>query len=154
MTNTKEAICIDTDLDICLSSDILAVEHIEVPTVYFVLRSTDILNNIADSIRKELGFLPMFERSGEYDEYGWYDFGVRINWNSMTKVEVHIRFDVESPIADDNWDRYEIPLTEAEQWEIFALLNNQCITGYGKSCDEFLVEARQEMHLVEYKEVI
>lgn len=120
------------------------------PTVNFGLYCTVELSNIADAMRKKLGYLPMHDDSGEYDEDGWYNFNIGINGYTDSMVDNCIEFSVDSPNADDDWQTYTIPLTEEEQVEVFKVLNEQCIREYGQSCEEMLEEARQEM--IEYEE--
>ena len=164
MEINNDTIRIDTDYDIVMDSDQSFVNYpIRFPTVNFALHDTHPLNVIADAMRKELGYLPMFDDSGEHDEDGWYNFRIGINGCTDTRhynhTDNYIEFSVESPNAADDYKTYTIDLTEDEQIEMYKVLNEQCIEKFGQSCDELLEEARKEMleyeaYLDSHKEAI
>lgn len=151
MNIDKNTISIDPSVEVVYSSDQANVDYpVRFPTVSFGLYSTKDLDVEADAIRKSLGYLPMFDTTGEYDEDGWYNFNISINGFTDTMVSNCIEFSVESPNADDDWKSYSIPLTIDEQIKVFNVLNKQCIEKFGQTCAEMLEEARQEM--IEYEE--
>ena len=118
------------------------------PTVTIALMDTDMLNKIADAIRMEMGYLPMFPDegyTGEYDCNGWYNFYVGLNGYNDSKVDSCIEFTVCASDANDNEQRHIIDLMEQEQYEIYKVLDEQLKEWFGTSCKELLEEARQEM---------
>ena len=138
------------------------------PTVGFQLVATEGLTQIADRIRKDMGFKPMHPMD-EYtedtcDNEGWYDFFVGINGygaingykdtngymetNGIQECGVDncIDFIVENADSPDNEERYTIYLEGNEQDAVLARLDEQCRTYLGKSCEELLEEARMAMN--------
>ena len=111
------------------------------PTVDFVLASTLILHNIADRVRAENGVdFEKMEGGG-----GWYTFRVGVNGFTKSKLDTCIEFTVsDTPSFDEN-HVYFIPLSEEEQYVIFNVIDEQCRASLGKSCDDLLAEAREEM---------
>ena len=80
----RDEIFIDFGADVLYGSDQCNVSFpCRFPTVTFQLMATNGLSQIADRIRKDLGFAPMHPMD-EYtddtcDNDGWYDFYVGIN---------------------------------------------------------------------------
>ena len=72
------AILIDPEAEIVYSSDQINDTYpYRFPTVEFMLTATKTLVEMADRIRLEKGYLPMYPidgRNGEVDHDGWYDF--------------------------------------------------------------------------------
>lgn len=119
------------------------------PTVGFQLMATNGLSQIADRIRKDLGFVPMHPMD-EYtddtcDNDGWYDFYVGINGYSESHMDSCIEFVVVNSNSPDDEERYSIDLTEEEQEAVFKCLDEQCHKYEGKSCEDLLAEAEKRM---------
>ena len=114
-------------------------------TVNFMLWSTSALVREADRMRKEDGFLPMFDDSGEFDCDGWYDFYIDLNDYSETNIDACITFVVGGSDQADNEHIYCIPLSPDEQEIVYGELDRQCKYYIEKSCEELLAEARKEM---------
>lgn len=155
MLEVNKAIWIDQEGYWNLGSDQAYVDYpISFPTVTIALESTGTLDRLADAIRVEAGYLPMFpdDESVEYDPDGWYNFYVTLNGFNDTKLCNAIEAIVQSRNADDDEQSYDIPLTEAEQIAIYNELDKQLKKRFGTSCEELLEEARQEMiELEEYR---
>ena len=122
---------------------------IRVPTVTFELVATNGLVELADRIRKELGFRPMFPMD-EYtaetcDNEGWYAFFIGINGYADSCLDNAIEFQVLNSDEPDNEETYFIDLDEDQQVCIFDWLDEQCRKHLGKSCEELLAEAEAEM---------
>lgn len=119
------------------------------PTVCFKLLPTGNLIEIADSIRKEVGFKPMFEEGlpkEEKDQFGWYDFYIGINLlDSVLQVDHSIDFVVVNSIQSDNGETYRIELGEYERQVILDVLDRQCVDQLGKSCSDLIKEAEGRM---------
>lgn len=86
------------------------------PTVTF--------DQMIDSIRKEDGWLPLFDCDGDYDEDGWYDYNVVITRNEATGIEATLGFSKE---RDTNV--YEIPLTDDQRRWLFSAVKKQYCCG-------------------------
>lgn len=143
---TKNAIWVDFGEEIMYGEDQAYINYpVSFPTVNFYLHDTNELITIADNMRKEKGFLPFFDDSGEYDWDGWYNFYIGINGFSKTKLDTSIMFTVASETQSDDNETYYIDLSEEEQLIIYAELDKQCRKNLQKSCDELLEEAREEM---------
>ena len=138
--NFNEEIIYGED-EACINTDV----PMKFATVNFQLWSTGELVRLADKMRKEKGFLPMFDASGEYDCDGWYDFYIDINEISVAKLDSCIMFVVGGSEQADNEEVYYIPLTVEEQFIVYAELDRQCEYFIEKSCDELLAESREVM---------
>lgn len=126
------------------------------PTVMIALESTFELDRPVDAMRVEAGHLPMFPWMDlgidDYDDDGWYNFYIGLNGFTDTMVDNCITAIVQSRNADDDECEYDIPLTEAEQNEIYKVVDAQLCERFDTSCDELLEEARQEMiRMEEYR---
>ena len=136
----KDEVFIDFGADVLYGSDQCYVNYpCRFPTVGFQLMATNGLSQIADRIRKDLGFAPMHPMD-EYaddtcDNDGWYDFYVGINGYAVV---------VNSNSPDDE-ERYSIELTEEEQYAVIKCLDTQCQKYLGKDCVELLAEAQKQM---------
>ena len=136
----RESIYIDVSCGYELGSDQAYVCYpIVFPTVTFRLMETPVLCQIADSIRMEAGFKPLYDCGEEIT--GWYDFRVGINGYTSSGLD--------TCIAPDTWESYAIDLSESEQELIYARLNEECVESFGKTCEELLEEARKEMTAIE-----
>lgn len=148
MLNLNNAIVVDHEGYWMLGCDQAYVDYpIRFPTVTIALESTHELGKAADIIRVEDGYLPMEIKNaaGECDETGWYNFYVSLNGFNDTMLDNSIEALVQSDIADDNEQSICIPLTEAEQIEVYNLLDKQLKERFNTSCDKLLEEARLEM---------
>jgi hypothetical protein len=140
----RKAIHIDTDQDYMLGDDqAFFCYPVRFPTVEFTLAATTELCEIVDAIRKERGYLPMLEDGG--DSEGWYDVFLGLNGYTDTHMDTSIMAVVVNSDSEDNEDYYLIDLSEDEQREIYAILDDQCKRYYEKSCADLLEEARREM---------
>ena len=115
------------------------------PTVTLALSPTGILDNLADAMRVEAGHLPMFsdDDSTEYDRDGWYNYYIGLNGWANSRVDNCIEAIVQSDSAEDDYNSYLIPLTEAEQLEVYMELDRQLRNRFGTSCAELLKEAEE-----------
>ena len=134
----RDEIFIDFGADVLYGSDQCNVSFpCRFPTVTFQLMATNGLSQIADRIRKDLGFAPMHPMD-EYtddtcDNDGWYDFYVGINGYA----ENHMDSCIEFVVVDLT--------TEEEQDAVFKHLNEQCQKYLGKDCLDLLAEAQRQM---------
>ena len=146
----KDAVFIDFGAEILYGSDQCYVSYpCRFPTVSFSLMATNGLSQIADRIRKDMGFKPMHPMD-EYtddtcDNDGWYDFFIGINGYAENHMDSCIEFVVVNSDSEDNEQQYTIDLTTEEQDVIYACLDEQCRNQLGKSCAELLAEARIQM---------
>ena len=115
------------------------------PTVTFRLVETATLCQIADKIRMEAGFKPLYE-GVEEEITGWYDFTIGLNGYTPSRLDTCIMFELVNGNAPDTWERYVIDLSEEEQKLIYERLNEESIEHFGKTCEELLEEARNEMN--------
>ena len=146
----RDEIFIDFGVDILYGSDQCYINYpCRFPTVGFQLMATNGLSQIADRIRKDMGFKPMHPMDEFTDDTcgndGWYDFYVGINGYAQNHMDSCIEFVVVNSESDDNEQRYTIDLTTEEQEVIYARLDEQCRRYLGKGCVELLAEARKQM---------
>ncbi len=118
-------------------------------TVTFELQATNGLIQIADRIRKDLGFRPMHPMD-EYDDdscdnEGWYDFYAGLNGYAKNHMDSCLEFVVVNAGSEDNEELYTIDLTAEEQKVVYNRLDEQCRMNEGKSCEELLAEAEKRM---------
>lgn len=139
MLEASKAIWIDNDAYWDLDTDLHG------NTVSVALASTTSLSRIVDKMRVALGHLPMFpdDESQPYDCDGWYSFYVRLDNTSETGLGNSILAIVESSAADDDFDSYDIHLTEDEQVDVYNELDRQFREQFNTSCEELLTEAKQ-----------
>ena len=146
----RDEIFIDFGADVLYGSDQCNVSYLtRFPTVTFQLMATSGLSQIADRIRKDLGFVPMHPMD-EYtddtcDNDGWYDFYVGINGYAENHMDSCIEFVVVNSNSPDDEERYSIDLTEEEQCAVIKCLDAQCQKYLGKDCVELLAEAQKQM---------
>lgn len=81
--------------------------HIE-PEVFF--------DEFLDKKRKENGYLPLFDDSGDYDSEGWYEQRIRVNVNTK-KAESFVAWTENT--NDDDEIIYEEPFDEEIQEKIY-----------------------------------
>lgn len=107
--------------------------------VHIALAGTNALTEIVDSMRMERGHLPMLPVGhNDYDPVGWYNFYIDLTYVSKTHVSSTILAIVDSSVAEDDFKSYDIPLTEAEQLEVYHELDKQFKERFGTSCEELL----------------
>ena len=146
----KDSLFIDFGSEIIYGSDQMYVSYpVRFATVGFQLMSTAGLSQIADRIRKDMGFVP-FAPMDEYtdetcDSDGWYDFYIFINDLPDCKVDTGIEVIVVNSSSPDNEGCYTIDLDGNEQEHVYARLDEQCRMYLGKSCEDLIREARAEM---------
>jgi hypothetical protein len=146
----RDEVFIDFGADNLYGSDQCYIDYpYRFPTVGFQLMATNGLSQIADRIRKDMGFKPMHPMDEFTDDTcgndGWYDFYVGINGYAQNRMDSCIEFVVVNSENDDNEQRYTIDLTTEEQDVIYACLDEQCRRYLGKGCVELLAEARKQM---------
>ena len=155
MLEASKAIWLDNDGYWYFSSDQAYIDYpVRFPTVTIALSDTMALCKLADAVREEAGFLPMFpnDESKEYDSSGWYNFYVSLNGFADTMLDNSIEAVVQSEYADDNEQSYYIDLTEAEQIAVYNEIDKQLKERFYTSCERLLEEARREMiELEEYR---
>ena len=140
----RGAIHIDTEQEYMLGDDQAYFNYpVRFPTVEFELAATTELCEIVDAIRKEKGLLPMLEDGG--DSEGWYDLFLGLNGYTDSRLDTSIMAVVVNSDSEDNEDYYLIDLSEDEQREIYAALDEQCRHYYEKSCADLLDEAWRAM---------
>ena len=146
----RDEIFIDFGADVLYGSDQCNVSFsCRFPTVTFQLMATNGLSQIADRIRKDLGFAPLHPMD-EYtddtcDNDGWYDFYVGINGYAENHMDSCIEFVVTNSNSLDCEERYSIDLTEEEQETVYTRLDEQCHRYLGKDCEDLLMEAQKQM---------
>mgnify|MGYP001163166385 FL=1 len=146
----RDEVFIDFGADNLYGSDQCYIDYpCRFPTVGFQLVATNGLSQIADRIRKDMGFKPMHPMDEFTDDTcgndGWYDFYVGINGYAQNRMDSCVEFVVVNSESDDNEQRYTIDLTTEEQDVIYACLDEQCRRYLGKGCVELLAEARKQM---------
>ena len=111
------------DENICLF-DCYSNEHPEAykDTLFVAIDATGTLEKEADRIRKEEGFLPMFEGEAP-DLEGWYEFGI---YSNRDKV-IEMGFVVQNSSQDDCSKYYEIPLDDQTK----MLLHRRLVALFG-----------------------
>ena len=162
------AILIDPEAEIVYSSDQINDTYpYRFPTVEFMLTATKTLVEMADHIRLEKGYLPMYPidgRNDEVDNDGWYDFYIGISKflgndqqgcdigiskflgnDQQGCVDNCINFIVRNSDSDDNEDMYAIELTDDERSAMYEILNAQCRKNLNKTCDDLLAESEADM---------
>ena len=149
----KDEIFIDFGAEIMYGDDQCYIDYpCRYPTVGFQLMATNGLTQIADRIRKDLGFAPMHPLDEYTDENcdndGWYDFYIGLNGFADNHMDSCIEFVVVNSDSPDNEETYSIDLTVDEQAAIYNRLDEQCRKYEGKSCEELLTEARKRMEEV------
>lgn len=119
------------------------------PTVTFSLFDTEGLNAIADRIRSEHGYKPMYPIDDmdekDCDDNVWYAFSIGINGFSDSGVDSSIEFQVMNTDADDDEEYYYIDLSDEEQAAIRESLDRQCRSYLGCSLRTLMAKAADEM---------
>lgn len=110
------------------------------PTVTFRLMGTDILNTVANIIRKEHGFI-----EEEASPALWYDFYIGVSDIDGVVVDSCIEFIVWNSDLEDDGDTYYINLSEDEQRFLLNILNDQCVKELNKTLQDLLDESRERM---------
>lgn len=146
----KDEVFIDFGAEIMYGSDQVYINYpCRFPTVEFQLMATNGLAQIADRIRKDVGFKPMHPMDEFTDETcdndGWYDFYIGLNSFDERHIDACIEFCAVNADSEDNEEMYTIDLTEEEQAALYNRLDEQCRQHLGKGCEELLEEARKEM---------
>ena len=148
----SDAIHIDFGGEILYGSDqMFDTTPVRFPTVEFILKATDVLVEIADRIRFEKGYPPVYPRAEgmNYDTDGFYNFYIGISKlpgeGQECRADKCISFVVVNSDSSDNEDMYNIELSESDQEIVLAALDKQCRRHLGKSCDELLAEAESAM---------
>ena len=147
-----DTIHIDFGAEVMYGSDQMYDNYpVRFPTAEFVLMATDALVEIADRIRMDRGYPPMYPRDGsvDCDVEGFYNFYIGISKlpgeNQPCQLDSSITFIVVNSDSPDNEDMYEIELTADEQSVVLDILNSQCRKYLRRNCDELLNEAEEEM---------
>ena len=79
------------------------------------------------------------------EEDGLYDSRIGINDYTDSKLDTCITFALINGTAPDTEETYVIDLSEEEQRLIYERLNEECKEHLGKTCEDLLAEARNEM---------
>ena len=146
----RDEVFIDFGAEYLLGDDQACInEPVRFPTVLFELVATDGLIQIADRIRKNAGYRPLHDMD-EYaddacDHAAWYDFFIGLNGFTDTHLDTALLFCPVNTDSDDNEEVYSIDLTNDEQLAIYNRLDEQCRKYLGKSCEDLLEEAREQM---------
>ena len=146
----KDEVFIDFGASVLYGSDQCFISYpCRFPTVEFQLMSTNGLSQIADRIRKDLGFRPMHPMD-EYtddtcDNNGWYDFYIGLNGYAESHLDSCIEFVVVNSDSPDDEERYTIDLTAEEQTAVYRCLDAQCREHLQKGCEDLLAEARKQV---------
>ena len=148
----SDTLHIDFDGEILYGSDEVFDAHpVRFATVEFILKATDVLVEIADRIRFDKGYPPVYPRADgmDYDADGFYNFYIGISKlpgdGQACRTDKCISFVVVNSDSSDNEDMYEIELSESDQEIVLAVLDKQCKRYLGKSCTELLAEAERGM---------
>lgn len=108
------------------------------PIVNIMLQCTDALCEVADTIRKQEGHIPLND-----SDDGWYNFYTDLNGFTDTNTSCIVAI-VDCPDADDDGQEYVIELTEAGQLALYKILDRQLKEKTGMGCQEHLSEAAKE----------
>ncbi len=112
------------------------------------------LCRIVDRMRKTLGFKPLEplepldfddDYDSDCDQEGEYRFYVGLNDYNASKVDSCITVILINSRSPDNEDSYVIDLSEEEQKALYRRLDEDCRKLLGKSCEDLLEEARNQM---------
>ena len=148
----SDAIRIDFGGEILYGSDQVFDTHpVRFPTVEFILKATDVLVEIADRIRFDKGYPPVYPRAEgmNYDTDGFYNFYIGISKlpgeGQECRADKCVNFVVVNSDSSDNEDMYDIELSESDQGIVLAALDKQCRRHLGKGCAELLAEAESAM---------
>ena len=148
----SDAIRIDFGGEILYGSDqVIDTNPVRFPTVEFILKATDVLVEIADRIRFDKGYPPVYPRAEgmNYDTDGFYNFYIGISKlpgvGQECRADKCVNFVVVNSDSSDNEDMYDIELSESDQEIVLAVLDKQCRRYLGKGCDELLAEAESAM---------
>ena len=146
----RDEIFIDFGYEPLFGTDQVYVGHpCRFATVTFKLIGSSGLIKIADRIRKDRGYAPLYPM----DEYtaemcdldGWYVFSIGINDFLSQRIDSYICFDLEASSSADCGETYTIDLTAFEQECIYERLDALCRRFLGKGCLVLLGEAKQAM---------
>ena len=138
-TMLKDAILIDADAGIEYYSDQAFVNYpVRFPVVNIMLQCTDALCEVADTIRKQEGHIPLLD-----SDNGWYNFYTDLNGFTDTNTSCIVAI-VDCPDADDDGQEYVIELSEAGHRELYKILDRQLKEKTGMGCQEHLSEAAKE----------
>lgn len=146
----NEYVHIDFEADYEFGSDQAFVSYpCRFATVTFRLNETELLCRIADRIRQDAGFKPLYaidESTGEMrEEAGWYEFNIGINDYTDSKLDTCITFALINGTTPDTEETYVIDLSPEEQKLIYERLNEECEEHLGRSCKDLLAEAGEQM---------
>ena len=140
--NVKDIILFKGETEPLFKSDEIFVSYPQVtPAVSFDLYPTEYLAEEADLIRERLGYKPFFAYLEDRDPEGWYEFYVRINGYTKSRIDSCISFIVCNTSADDDGYTYFINLSEEEQQVVYKRLNELCWEKFRKGCRVLLIEA-------------
>ena len=120
-------------------------------TVSFYLESSDGLTALADAVREEAGYRPMYPTEKhphecECDQNGWYDFYIGISaYDLSDPLDSCIDAIVVSDGEEDNEAHYVIDIPDEARELIYKRLDEQAREAYGMSCAELLAESEKEM---------
>ena len=137
----EKCIHIDFDDEIQYGQDQIYDKYpIVFPTVTFRLLKDDILDMVADKIRKECGFV----EDNPFPEW-WYDYYIGVSDINGVVVDSCIQFIVWNSDLKDDGKTYDINLLEDEQRFLYDILNDQCVEHLNKTLVDLLNEAGEKM---------
>ena len=137
----EKCIYIDFDDEIQYGQDqIYDTYPLVFPTVTFRLLRTDILDMVADKIRKESGFV----EDNPFAEW-WYDYYIGVSDINGVVIDNCIEFIVWNSDLKDDGETYHINLLEDEQRFLCDILNDQCVEHLNKTLQDLLDESRKRM---------
>lgn len=113
-------------------------------TVSFRLADTPMLNTIADRIRRDAGYTPLYD-AGMILHMGYYLFEYGLDDASEILPGAFIRFALQSSRMDDDGVPYIIPLGEEERRAIRNVLDGQFKKKVNLDCQELIEISRSKI---------
>ena len=95
-----------------------------------------------------MGLAPLVYWDKELEDYivdGSYEYHLEMNDRPGNRIEVCIRYIVDSCYHGESGEVISIRLSREEQKTVLGSLDEQCRQFYGKSCADMLAEARARM---------
>ena len=145
----RQAICLNVEAVLMSGSDQAYDSYpVRFPTVEIPLVDTPVLISLADRLRIDAGYKPVYPRDGlmeeDCDPDCWYEFSVGLNGYTRSGVDNCVTFEVVNSESDDNEETYGIDLDEEAQTEIRTVLDWQFMEHFGHDCAGILEKARVE----------
>ena len=146
----QDEVFVDFGAEYLLGDDQACVSTpVRFPTVLFQLMPTAGMIRIADCVRQDAGYEPLCDMDDctddACDNKGCYEFYIGLNGYTDTHLDSALLFCPVNTDSDDNEEVYSIDLTYDEQLAIYNRLDEQCRKYLGKSCEDLLEEAKEQM---------